>query len=226
MEENKQSQEVKAASATNATPTEAQSVTSNVNRKSSTGSSSGPSSARGGGLSNQGIVGNRAGKIFKDLSISGLALLGIFSWIGWNMLKMGNDTFEFWLREFLFLLGTLLLSAIVIFTARTLNNNHLDDKIPFDHIMDVVATFLLTVFYIAIHLYYSFLVYYGGCHGENTSANMMTAVIVLTVLAANWIIIFFILLVGAIALCVECFEEIKRRKQTNYVRMPVSAETV
>merc|ERR1740128_797560 len=174
MEDNKNINDDVEAPAASATPTarsEMQSVAIYVNRESS----------GGGGPSSQ-VKGRQAGN---DLSISGFALLGFLAWIGWKMVCIGNATFEFCLGEFLFLSGIVILSVIVLRTTRTFYNNFFDNGIHFNGIMlfllDAVSILML-VAYFYFHLYYSILVYCGGCHGEKTLANEMTAVIGLTVL--------------------------------------------
>ena len=85
--------EVSTASATPIAKPEMQSVTVDVNH-SSTGGGGPKSPAKAG----------------KDLSISGLALVGFLAWIGWKMICIGNDTFEFCMGEFLFLSGKVIFS--------------------------------------------------------------------------------------------------------------------
>ena len=177
-----------------------------------------------------GDVGPRSpAKAGNDLSISGLALLGFLAWIGWKMVYIGNDTFEFCLGEFLFLSGLVILLVIILRTTRTFYNNFFDDGIHFNVIMlflmDAVSI-LMIVAYFFFHSYYSILVYYGGCHGEKTLANEMTAVIGLSVLAIQWIIIIAFAVAVILSICAECYDEIKRRRQTNYDRMPVNNQNV
>ena len=206
------------ASAANATPTvkpEMQSVTISVNRESNGGG--GPS------------ILAKGRQVGSDLSISGLALLGFLAWIGWKMVCIGNDTFEFCMGEFLFLSGIVILSVIVLHTTRTFYNNIFDDGIHFNVIMlflmDAISI-LMIVAYVLLHGYYTILVYCGGCHGEKTVANEMTAVIGLTVLAIQWIIIIVIIVAVVLSLFAECYDEFKRRRQTNYSRMPANAQNV
>jgi len=138
----------------------------------------------------------------RDLSISGFALLGFLAWIGWKMVCIGSDTFEFCLGEFLFLSGLLLLSIIVLFTARTFYNNAFDDGLAFHSlmvlVMDIVSSVMLAAIFI-IHCYYSIIVYFRRCHGEKTEANEMAALIGLTVLAVQWIIIITCIVVAVLA---------------------------
>ena len=212
---NVQDVEAQASSATSTGRPKMQSVAISVNREASAGSGASGSINR-----------DRGGR---DLSISGFALLGFLAWIGWKMVCIGNDTFEFCLGEFLFLSGLLLLSIIVLFTTRTFYNNAFDDGLAFHSlmvlVMDIVSSVMLAAIFI-IHCYYSIIVYFRRCHGEKTEANEMAALIGLTVLAVQWIIIIACFVVAFLALCVECFDEIKRRRQTNYGRMPANAPNV
>ena len=207
--------EASAASATPTVKSEMQSVTISVNRESN-----------GGGGPSILAKGRQRGS---DLSISGLALLGFLAWIGWKMVCIGNDTFEFCMGEFLFLSGIVILSVIVLHTTRTFYNNIFDDGIHFNVIMlflmDAISI-LMIVAYVLLHGYYTILVYWGGCHGEKTVANEMTAVIGLTVLAIQWIIIIVIIVAVVLSLFAECYDEFKRRRQTNYSRMPANAPNV
>ena len=111
MEVNKNAQDVEAqaSSATSTGRPKMQSVAISVDREASAGSGASGYTSR-----------DRGGR---DLSISGFALLGFLAWIGWKMVCIGSDTFEFCLGEFLFLSGLLLLSIIVLFTTRTYYNN-------------------------------------------------------------------------------------------------------